>query len=312
MAPTYIAGYDGSHGARAATRFAARMAAATGAEVIVAAVYPQAPELETSGGDEPLRRLSRDARQEADRLLREVDLPGVRTMAVAGGSPAEGLHRLAEDEGASLLAVGSARRPESGAGPGSVGERLLHGATCPVAVIPPGWSQARVTTVAVGYGGENSEAAVRAAERLAEQLGVQLLLVIGVYEPIVRSYLGQEPSYADSEVAEEFRRWQEREVGRVVEDMPHSFVAEAWFLTGSPAAALVEACRERVDLLVVGSRSYGPAHMVLAGSVARQVAGHAPCPVLVVPRSVGPWPAAGDGDGDGSDGGEGEGAGASG
>jgi nucleotide-binding universal stress UspA family protein len=41
-----------------------------------------------------------------------------------------------------------------------------------------------------------------------------------------------------------------------------------------------------VDLIVTGSRGYGPMRSVLAGSTSRYLADHAPCPVLVVPRGA--------------------------
>lgn len=50
-------------------------------------------------------------------------------------------------------------------------------------------------------------------------------------------------------------------------------------------ASETEASIEKdVDLLVLGSRGYGPLTRVLLGSVSRRAAQDAPCPVLVVPR----------------------------
>lgn len=51
---------------------------------------------------------------------------------------------------------------------------------------------------------------------------------------------------------------------------------------GRPATAIVDAAaRLRVDLIVTGSRGRGPLRAMLLGSVAAEVAAHAPCPVLV-------------------------------
>ena len=55
-------------------------------------------------------------------------------------------------------------------------------------------------------------------------------------------------------------------------------------LDGPPAATLARACEGGVDLLVAGSRGYGPLMRVLLGSVSTQLVAEAPCPVLVVPR----------------------------
>jgi nucleotide-binding universal stress UspA family protein len=53
---------------------------------------------------------------------------------------------------------------------------------------------------------------------------------------------------------------------------------------GAPAAALIEAVGDD-DLIVVGSRGLGGFKGLLLGSVSQQVAGHAPCPVVVHRRA---------------------------
>ncbi len=55
-------------------------------------------------------------------------------------------------------------------------------------------------------------------------------------------------------------------------------------LDGPPAQALAEAGEDGVDLLVAGSRGYGPMTRLLLGSVSSRLVAIAPCPVLVVPR----------------------------
>jgi nucleotide-binding universal stress UspA family protein len=42
-----------------------------------------------------------------------------------------------------------------------------------------------------------------------------------------------------------------------------------------------------VDLLVVGSRSYGPLRRLMFGSTSRYLARHARCPLIILPRSTG-------------------------
>lgn len=51
---------------------------------------------------------------------------------------------------------------------------------------------------------------------------------------------------------------------------------------GGAAAALIHEAQD-ADLLVVGSRGVGGFVGLLVGSVATQVAHHAPCPVVIVP-----------------------------
>jgi nucleotide-binding universal stress UspA family protein len=55
--------------------------------------------------------------------------------------------------------------------------------------------------------------------------------------------------------------------------------------SGRPANVLI-ALSETVDLLVIGSRGYGPVKAVLLGGVSGQVIRSAACPVIVVPRQA--------------------------
>jgi nucleotide-binding universal stress UspA family protein len=54
---------------------------------------------------------------------------------------------------------------------------------------------------------------------------------------------------------------------------------------GDPAATLVRVS-EHLDLLVCGSRGYGPIRAVLLGGVSRRVVAESRCPVIVLPRGV--------------------------
>jgi hypothetical protein len=63
-------------------------------------------------------------------------------------------------------------------------------------------------------------------------------------------------------------------------------VVETKIVGGDTIAALVEQSA-RMDLLVLGSRGYGPVKRVLLGSVSRRLVNGARCPVLIVPPGVG-------------------------
>jgi len=57
-------------------------------------------------------------------------------------------------------------------------------------------------------------------------------------------------------------------------------------LEGDAADALVRATKERgVDLVVIGSRSFGPLGRLLHGSVSTEVSQHVRCPCLIVKRA---------------------------
>jgi nucleotide-binding universal stress UspA family protein len=53
---------------------------------------------------------------------------------------------------------------------------------------------------------------------------------------------------------------------------------------GTPGEELVSLAKG-VDLLIVGSRGYGPVRRLIHGSVSRYLVRHAPCPLLVLPRT---------------------------
>jgi nucleotide-binding universal stress UspA family protein len=75
-----------------------------------------------------------------------------------------------------------------------------------------------------------------------------------------------------------------------VAELAPGVAAEPDVLFNAPADGLVAAAHG-VDLLVMGSRAHGPRRAVLLGSVSRQVAEHAPCPVVIVPRAAAERPA---------------------
>jgi len=72
---------------------------------------------------------------------------------------------------------------------------------------------------------------------------------------------------------------------RYIAGLAADIAAQAVFLTGSAGHELAEQSRS-VDLMLVGSRGYGPLRAVLAGGVSGRVIRGAHCPVIVVPRGV--------------------------
>jgi nucleotide-binding universal stress UspA family protein len=165
VSETYIVGFDGSHASRSAVRFAERLGESSGATVIAAAVYAES--------------VDPAARERAEWLLGRLGDGPVRRLAIAADSPAAGLHRLTEELGATLLAVGVTHHGPAGRLiPGSVGEHLLQGARCPVVVVPSAYEDADIRTVTVAYDGrEDARTVLRAAADLALGLGARLVAV---------------------------------------------------------------------------------------------------------------------------------------
>jgi nucleotide-binding universal stress UspA family protein len=281
--PTYVAGFDGSVASRAAVHFAAQLGRVLDARVIAAHVYS------------PLRlghiyavvgsMVEEDEkRSEAEHVMEGLDEEGIDRRVVAASSPAHGLQSLAEDEDAALLVVGTTHHGALGRlVPGGEAEKLLHGSPCPVAVVPADARLDDLSTVAVAYdGGEEAEGALVTAESLARRLGARLLLVGAVDPTPYPSF----PAPSKAEAVSTAREQAEQVLTEAGRNMAGDLRVETRIALGPPRRALVLACAEDVDLLVMGSRGYGPLRSVLLGSVSRHVVDDAPCPVIVVPRGA--------------------------
>jgi nucleotide-binding universal stress UspA family protein len=264
MPLTYIAGYDGTDASRAAVEFAVELARAELAEVVVAQVRPFSAAQDTH-----------------DALLQEFDIAGIGRRVLLSGSPAQALHDLAIREGASLLSVGVTHHgPLGRLAPGSVGAKLLHGAPCSVATVPARSVTGPLRTIAVAYdAGPEARRALRCAERLAARLEAGLVL-IGAYE--LPPFAG--PALAASwDLGPEMRDAFAGELREAAAGIPG---AEVRLLDGPAGPSIAAATQDGIDLLVAGSRGYGPVRSVLLGGTSHHLADHAHCPVLVVPRTA--------------------------
>jgi nucleotide-binding universal stress UspA family protein len=284
---TLVAGFDGSERALDGLAFAQMLADATGAELLVAAVvpheFPYAPG--TSQREDAMRQ------QAEDMLGRTVpDRQGVVTQVVGARSVAQGLHELAESARADALVVGSSHRGAVGRVlAGSIAEKLLHGAPCPVAVAPAGFaerSEPRLTVIAVGFdGSDESWLALRHAESLARAAGASLRLLSVHEQELIFGIDAVPAGYDPTEIANDVRAGLERDLQRAADSVAPGVEVQHFVLEGSPHAALSAAAENGVDLLVVGSRQYGPVRRVLLGGVSSALVRSSPAGVLVVPRA---------------------------
>jgi nucleotide-binding universal stress UspA family protein len=210
-------------------------------------------------------------------------LPGrkVEKLTYIGGSPARIFESLAVDRGFDLIVVGSPHRGKVGRIlAGSVSEALLHGSPVPVLTAPHGYAAAahdEPTTIAVAYDGvEESRAALAYGQAIAASTGATLE-VLTVERPV--DPVGGAIAYTLDlpESVEEIQR-------QALEEVDPALHLRRRVLHGETAAALVDACHDEVDLLVIGSRGYGTVDRVLLGSTSAALLRAAPCPVLVVPR----------------------------
>jgi nucleotide-binding universal stress UspA family protein len=121
------------------------------------------------------------AQHDADRRLEQgaawLGAPDIARHVVIAGSTGEGLIRLAQAEGASVVVFGSDyRTPPGRAEPGTTAQRLLEGGPVAVAVAAAGLrarADAAIASIAV-FGGEEDAIVAQAASGLAEKLGAVL------------------------------------------------------------------------------------------------------------------------------------------
>jgi len=221
--------------------------------------------------------------EQSRRLLereREALAPAAEPVLCADRSIGHALHVLAERHDADLIVTGASRH-------GFLGRVLLgddtiaalNGAPCAVAVAPFGYADRPhpLSVLGVGYDGSpESERALAAARALAARwrspiraLSVISLQSVPYGEPAAENW----PDAAKQLMGD--RRNELRQLADVEGDVTY----------GDPSEELL-AFGEQVDLLIVGSRGYGPVGRLMHGSTTNQLARRARCPVLVPPRSL--------------------------
>jgi nucleotide-binding universal stress UspA family protein len=295
MAKPILVGYDPSAGDRAPVEFGVAAAEFTGAPLIIGAVHASPDALGTAGEglvEDQLAEESTGTLEHLERELRERGV-GAEVRALPGTSAPRALHEAAEEFGAGLLVLGSTHRGRVGRLlPGSTAERLMHGAPCPLAVVPCEWKPGGgVKTIGVAYVDtpEGSQA-LRGAVALARRAGAKLR-VLSAGKP---HGLDLSETYGGGSVGTETVRYEDiasalrLAVEKAVEHATEGVVGvevEPDVSVGDPTDFLI-AASENVDLLVCGSRGYGPRRAVLLGGVSRRVTAEAHCPVIVLARGA--------------------------
>lgn len=270
-----LVGFSGNEASKDAIQLAASWAKFDHSEMIVVAAFP----LGTTGRYSDVREdFSRETREAAE----EAAGHPFEFRVVVGASPARALTEMAEEEGVDLVVVGSTRRgPIGSVLPGSVADRLLEGSPCSVLIAPNGYAKsygASLKQIGVGFNGSpESWLAVEETKRLAGSFGARVTLITG-YRPAVIA--------SPSDVQTMIREGLEQEMARAEEFINDGIVTMRVLEQVLPAELLIEQS-SHLDLLVLGSRGYGPFRRTLRGSVSSTVVKKAHCPVLVVPRGAG-------------------------
>ena len=201
--------------------------------------------------------------------------------AVWAGSVGAGLHRIAEQREADLLVVGSCSR-----GPfgrlllGDDRRASLDGAPCAVAIAPAGYARHPTPFEKIGVAYDASPESAHALELAREvasehRSSLAALTVVSIpsysYGTLAAVDWGEVVDQMMVESREAFAQLEDVD-GRVVRGIPAEELAR-W--------------SENVDLLVVGSRGYGPVRRVVFGSTSEHLARSTSCPLLVLRRGGG-------------------------
>ena len=289
-----IAGYDGSDRGQDALALGRRLAKASGDRLVVTCIHPQEAAHSLGALDTEwvayLREQATETIEEAKAVPGAPE--GVDTAYEIRGafSASRGLDGLAEEYDADTIVIGSGRRAaRRRARPGSTGHRLLQGSASAITVAPRNYRDTSSDTLArIGCAyidTPDGQVALQRAISLAERSGASLhLFTVSArraerFAPLV----GQDVE--DGYLLEAGAGFQAA-LDRAAASVPDGVEAQATLLTGDVAEALGALDDRDIDLLVCGSRGYGPVSRVLLGGVSARLIRHAATPVLVVPRSA--------------------------
>jgi nucleotide-binding universal stress UspA family protein len=275
---TVLAAFDPQTLDRAPIRFAAAAARFADATLVIASVRagitPAACARDDLVGEE-LERLRADLTQGIEVRIRNVE-------ASTPAGVARGLQTVIDEEHAGLVVVGSSKRGVIGqVAPGTTAQRVINGCACPVVVVPHGYDAPKqLTTVGVAFvPTPEGRRALHEAATIAQMSDADLRVLT-----VVKPGIGADASAGPTRQAAERNRAElEATVAATIAELADGVRAESEVLVGDPARALASVS-PHLDLLVMGSRGYGPGLAVLLGGVSRRITMAAQCPVLVVPR----------------------------
>jgi nucleotide-binding universal stress UspA family protein len=282
MERSVVSAFDPDAGDRAPVALGRVAAEALAARLLVVVVHP--------GGSVPDRFARQEHAPERAGILAgmRATLPraGVEVRELAAPSPSAGLHAVMAAERPVLAVLGSSRAGAHGSvALGRTSERVVDGAPCAVAVAPKEHASRPLARIAVAVlPSPEGREALRAATRLAAAAGATLHAVMvlagtpGVDEAreIARAVAPEASSPPDARDASSI-------LGPAIAAATGGSGVDTSVLVGDPVEALLRAS-EHADVLLLGSRAYGPPDAIGIGGVARRILDGARCPVVVVPR----------------------------
>jgi nucleotide-binding universal stress UspA family protein len=277
MFKNVLVGVDGRANGRDAIALASRLSDPDG-KITLAHVHPG--ELHPLHAVTPdlLAKEEKAARELLERERADADLQA-ELLTIVASSPGAGLHRQAEEQGADLLLVGSCSHGVIGRVMlGDDTRAALNGAPCAVGIAARGYAEhpTPITKVGVAYNGSpEGKAALAKAKELAapSAASVEVLEVVSIptfaFTGLVPATLGEGIDTMLTEANERLRQ------------LPGVQGRAVYGLAGEELAAF----GEEVDILVVGSRSYGPWRRLVLGSTSEYLERHARGSLLILPRA---------------------------
>ncbi len=202
--------------------------------------------------------------------------------SIVSMSPGRGLHEQAEEQNADLIIVGSCSHGAFGrAMLGNDTRAALNGAPCAVAVAARGYAErasgagSQIAKVGVAY---NASPESKAALAIAQELAASTSATVHALEVVsipTYAYTGIIPPAIGDSIEVMIQEANSR-----MQELPDVEGRAVYGLAGEELAAF----GDQVDILVVGSRGYGPVKRLVLGSTSDYLQRHARCSLLVLPR----------------------------
>lgn len=275
-----VTGVEDSRESRDAMKFARQFSEAEGAALHVVSVF--ADTIFVSSLEEI--EISRESYFKHMHEIAEEELgEGFEFHRVISTSVPAGLTRAAEELGAGAVVIGSSHRgPIGRVLMGDSGSQFATASPCSVIVTPRGWGRKApdgIGRVGVAYNGTpEAKTALDYAAGLAKSLGASLTLIGVVPHIITPGRIGLTDQGYQGILHDDMKK--------LLDEAVEGLGTEAGILvcTGYAADELAEVSAE-LDLLVLGSRSYGPVRRVILGGTSVKVMRASACPVVVLPKS---------------------------
>ena len=277
MFDNVLVGVDGQQGGHDAIALA-RMLVADGGKLTFGYVYHGDPHV-WRGSSPPFEVGEEEHAREL--LAKAAADAGVTADVRTHGAPSvgHGLHDLAETIGADLIVVGSSRRGLIGRVLlGNDARAALNGAPSAVAIAPADYARHSAAMQAIGVGYNRSPESVHAL-KVARSIAAIQHAGVSVLETVsAPAFLLSAGPMVPGDALAALLEDADSELGGLKDVELHACY-------GQPAEEL-GIFSASVDLLVVGSRSYGTVGRLVHGSTSQQLARTARCPLLILTRAT--------------------------